>query len=131
MCRVANPASATPRFWKVVNPFTRPLAGYAPWWVLVETNGRRTGRPRLTPLANAPFDGSTLSVLSVYGDASAFVKNLRANPVVRVKRRGRWHDGTADVLEPTHDAVARLGLYARWVLLRIGDDPKVIKVTMS
>jgi deazaflavin-dependent oxidoreductase (nitroreductase family) len=96
----------------------------------VETTGRRAGKPRLTPLANAPFDGSTLYVLAVYGDASAFVKNLRANPVVRVKRRGRWRIGAAELLDPTPEAVARLGLYARWVLLRIGDNPKIVKMTM-
>ena len=119
------------RFWKTVNPLTRPIAGYAPWWVLVETTGRRTGRRRLTPLANAPFDGATLSLLSVYGDSSAFVKNIRANPVMRVKRRGRWLDGTAEVVDPTPENVARLGLYARRALLRIASDPRIVRVTVA
>lgn len=119
------------RFWKTVNPLTRPIAGYAPWWVLMETTGRRTGRRRLTPLANAPFDGATLYVLSVYGDSSAFVKNIRATAVVRVKRRGRWLDGTAEVVDPTAENVARLGLYARRALLRIASDPKIVRVTVA
>lgn len=125
------PATATRRFWKAVNPLTRPFAGYVPWWVLVETTGRRTGEQRLTPLANAPFDGSTLSLLSVYGDSSAFVKNIGVNPVVRVKRRGQWLSGTAELLDPTPETVARLGLYARWVLLRIASDPKILLVTVT
>jgi deazaflavin-dependent oxidoreductase (nitroreductase family) len=104
------------------------MAGRAPWWVLLETTGRRTGKPRLTPLAGAPFDGATLCVLSVYGEASSFVRNIRANPTVRVKRRGSWLDGEAEIVDPTPATVASLGVYARSVLLRIAADPKVVKV---
>lgn len=75
-------------FWKAVTPFIRPLAGDAPWWLLLQTTGRRTGLPRVTPLVNGAFDGDTICVLSVYGERSAYVKNLRADPSVRVKRRG-------------------------------------------
>ncbi len=121
----------TPRFWKAVNRLTRPLAGFAPWWVLVETTGRRTGTRRLTPLANAPFDGSTMSVLASYGDASAFVKNIRADSAVRFRRRGRWFSGTAEILDPTSDAVGRLGLWAKWFLFRVSSDPKIVKVTVA
>ena len=42
-----------------------PLAGLAPWWVVLETKGRRTGRQRRTPLANGPFDGLSILVRSV------------------------------------------------------------------
>ena len=118
------------RFWKAINPLTRPLAGYAPWWVVVETTGRRTGAPRRTPLANAPLKGSVLSVLSVYGDAAAFVKNIRANPTVRVKRRGRWSHASAAVVDAAPEAVAELGFYARFVLIRFGRDPKVVRLTI-
>jgi hypothetical protein len=39
-------------FWRVVNPIAlRFGAGRAPWWVILETTGRRTGRP--TPLSPA------------------------------------------------------------------------------
>jgi deazaflavin-dependent oxidoreductase (nitroreductase family) len=119
------------RFWKTVNPLIRPLAGFAPWWVLLETTGHRTGARRRTPLVNGPLDGSVLSVLSVYGDSAVFVKNIRANPRVRVKRRGRWREGTVEVIEVTSETVADLGLYARRVLLRIASDPKVVRVTIS
>ena len=95
------------------------------------TTGRHTGKQHLTPLANGPFDGRTLSVLAVYGDSAAFVKNLRANPVVRVMRRGHWLTGTAELLDPTPAAVARLGRYARWGLLRIASNPKIVKVTVA
>jgi len=118
------------RFWLIVNTFTRPLAGYVPWWVLLETTGHHSGLPRRTPLAGAPLHGSTISLLAGYGDDSAFVKNLRANPAVRIKRRGRWLHGTAALVEPAPDATARLGRYARSVLMRVGTDPIVVKITV-
>lgn len=124
-------AAATRRFWPIINTLTRPLAGFAPWWVLLETTGRRSGKRRLTPLAGAPIDGSSLSLLAGYGDASAFVKNLLANPTVRDKRRGRWLNGTAELRDPTPQAIARLGAYARHVLVKIGTDPKVVKITFK
>ena len=119
------------RFWKTINPLTRPLAGYAPWWVVVETTGRRSGIARRTPLANAPLKGSVLSVLSVYGDSAAFVKNIAATPRVRVKRRGRWLDGSAELVDASPEAVADLGLYARRVLIRIGSDPKIVRIAID
>lgn len=125
------PSAATRSIWLVVNTFTRPFAGYAPWWALLETTGRRSGKRRLTPLAGAPFDGCTLSLLAGYGDASAFVKNIRDDPTVRVKRRGRWLHGTAELLDPTPATIASLGTYARRVLLRVGTDPKVVKITVT
>lgn len=118
------------RFWKTINPLTRPLAGYVPWWVVVETTGRNSGVPRRTPLANAPQKGSAISVLSVYGESAAFVKNLRADPSVRIKRRGRWRQATAEVVDVTPDTVSHLGLYARTVLIRLGRDPKVVQLSL-
>jgi len=100
-------------------------------WTLVETTGRRSGLRRLTPLVNGPFDGMTLSVLAGYGEASAFVKNIRANSAVRFKRGGRWYDATAEVLDTTPESVARLGRYAQVVLLRVGKNPKVIRLTVA
>lgn len=115
-------------FWKALNTLTVHIAGYAPWWVLLETTGHRTGKRRLTPLANGPFNGATLALISVYGDSAAFVKNIRANSTVRIKRRGRWHEGTAELLAPTPEAVDALGVYAKRVLLPIGTNPRVLRV---
>jgi hypothetical protein len=72
-----------------------------------------------------------LSFLAAYGEASAFVKNIRANPVVRVKRRGRWVTGTAEVLDPTPASIERLGFYPKRILLRVGSDPKVVRVAVT
>ncbi len=37
-----------------------PFAGWAPWWVLLETDGRRTGEPKTTPLVRGPVDGDVV-----------------------------------------------------------------------
>ncbi len=118
------------RFWRTVNPTTRGIAGYVPWWVLLETTGCRTGQARRTPLANGPFDGRSLAVLSGYGESAAFVRNIRSNPCIRIKRRGRWFEGTAEVVDPTPAAVEQLGTYAKRFLLRVGNDPKVVVLTI-
>ena len=100
-------------FWRIVNPITRPLAGFAPWWVLVETRGRRTGKMRRTPLAVGPRDGHSVLVIAVHGRESAWVLNAEANPDVRVRYLGRWHRAQAEVL-PWDPAVARtFNFYAR------------------
>jgi hypothetical protein len=63
--------------WRIVDPPNRLLAGIAPWWVLIETVGRRTGKQRRTPLARGPFDGDTAWLISVHGRHASWVKNLR------------------------------------------------------
>ena len=60
----------------------RPLAGVAPWWVLVETTGRRTGRTRRTPLAAGPRDAQGMLVIAVHGRHSGWVANAEARPQV-------------------------------------------------
>ncbi|MBA2607383.1 MAG: nitroreductase family deazaflavin-dependent oxidoreductase [Actinobacteria bacterium] len=118
-------------YWKVLNPITRPLAGLMPWWVVLETTGRRTGRMRRTPLANGPFDGSSIVLLSVHGDRSAFARNIADAPHVRVKRRGRWHSGTASVVEPDDATLRRFSGYARLGYRTVGDNPKFIRVELD
>jgi deazaflavin-dependent oxidoreductase (nitroreductase family) len=116
------------RVWKVINPVTRPLAGYLPWWVLLETTGRRTGQRRLTPFANGPFDGASLSVIAVHGEHSGFAHNIGADPHVRVKRRGRWHPGTARLVPADEASLAGFGRYPRSGLRTFGHDPMVLRI---
>lgn len=81
-------------------------AGFAPrTFALLETTGRRTGLARHTPVGNG-LDGDTFWLVAVHGTQSDYVRNLQANPRVRVKSGGAWRAGTATVL-PGDDAVAR------------------------
>jgi deazaflavin-dependent oxidoreductase (nitroreductase family) len=114
-------------FWRLVNPITRPLAGLAPWWVLVETTGRKTGKRRRTPLAAGPRDATRMLVIAVHGMTSGWVLNAAANPRVRVRHMGRWRDATAEVL-PWDPAVARtFNRYARSGPTVTGRDPLLVR----
>jgi deazaflavin-dependent oxidoreductase (nitroreductase family) len=89
----------------VVNPVVTPAAGYVPWWALLETKGRKSGRPRRNPVGNG-LDGDTFWIVAEHGQEAGYVKNLKVNPRVRLRVGGRWRNGIAHVLEGD-DARAR------------------------
>jgi deazaflavin-dependent oxidoreductase (nitroreductase family) len=89
----------------VVNPLVRlafRLGIPDPGDALLETTGRRTGEPRLTPVCDG-LDGDTFWLLSQRGRAAPWVRNIETDPRVRVQLRSRrptrWRSGTAHVLE--------------------------------
>lgn len=117
-------------FWKVVNPPTRLLAGAAPWWVLLETRGRRTGLARTTPLARGPRDGDVLWLTSVHGRHAHWVRNLETTPTVRVRLSGRWHDAHASVQDFDQSTARRFNRYARSGPRMLGIDPVLVCVEL-
>ncbi|MGY1498654.1 nitroreductase/quinone reductase family protein [Streptomyces sp. QTS52] len=87
---------------RIGNPVTRRL----PFQTLLETTGRTSGLPRVTPLGGRRI-GDTFWLVSEFGEKSQYVRNIKANPRVRVRVGGRWHVGTAHLL-PDDDPIARL-----------------------
>ena len=81
----------------VVNPVVTLVAGYVPWWSLLETIGRKSGKPRRNPVGNG-LKGDIFWIVSEHGPRAAYVKNIRANPRVRIRVKGRWRTGTAHLL---------------------------------
>jgi deazaflavin-dependent oxidoreductase (nitroreductase family) len=86
---------------------------------LLETTGRRTGRPRLTLVCDG-LDGETFWLLAQRGRDADWVRNVEAAPRVRVQlRSGRpsaWRSGTAYILD-NDDPDARqrtLSRASRW-----------------
>jgi deazaflavin-dependent oxidoreductase (nitroreductase family) len=73
---------------------------------LLETTGRASRLPRRTPVGGRRTGGS-FWLVSEFGERSQYVRNIKADPRVRVRLRGRWHTGTAHLL-PDDDPVARL-----------------------
>jgi deazaflavin-dependent oxidoreductase (nitroreductase family) len=118
-------------FWRAFNPLARSLAGVAPWWVVLETTGRRSGRPRRVPLAAGPIDGGTAWLISVHGPHASFARNIAANPRVRLKLRGRWRDGAASVVPLDPEVVRRFNGYARMGPRTFGIDPALIRVELE
>ncbi|MEU9348834.1 nitroreductase/quinone reductase family protein [Streptomyces sp. NPDC048278] len=86
----------------VANPLTRLM----PFQTLLETTGRVSGQPRRTPLGGRRV-GDAFWLVSEFGTKSQYVRNIQADPRVRVRIGGRWHHGTAHLL-PDDDPVARL-----------------------
>ncbi|MET9555366.1 nitroreductase/quinone reductase family protein [Streptomyces sp. NPDC006645] len=95
---------------RVVTTFQRrianPVSTRMPWQILLETTGRTSGKPRRTPVGGR-LVGNEFWLVSEYGDTSQYVRNIRADPRVRVRIRGTWHHGTAHPM-PEDDARARL-----------------------
>jgi deazaflavin-dependent oxidoreductase (nitroreductase family) len=96
-------AAVTTFFQKrVANPLMRRL----PFQTLLETTGRKSGEPRRTPLGGQ-VDGDRFWFVSEFGEKSQYVRNIQADPRVRVRLRGKWHNGTAHLV-PDDDPIARL-----------------------
>ena len=72
-------------------------SGYA----LLETAGRKTGRPRRTPVGNG-LVGREFWIVAEHGQKAGYVRNIVGNPRVRLKLRdglrARWYTGTAHAL---------------------------------
>jgi deazaflavin-dependent oxidoreductase (nitroreductase family) len=66
-------------------------------WSILETRGRKTGRPRQTPVGNGLM-GDTFWIVAEHGRKAGYVRNLMRDPRVRVFVRGRWRSGTATVV---------------------------------
>jgi len=85
---------------KLVNPVVRAAARAGiplPLVVILETRGRKSGQPRRIPVGKA-ITGDTLWVVAEHGRKAAYVKNIEADPHVRVRVGRRWRSGTAHVL---------------------------------
>jgi deazaflavin-dependent oxidoreductase (nitroreductase family) len=122
---------------RLINRLTRLLLtlGLAPpTYALLETVGRRSGRRRQVPVANG-LQGDIFWLISGLAERAQYVRNIEANPRVRVKARParlrdgwrmRWRTGTAHLM-PDDDArerhrrlgAGRPGYRADGILLRI------------
>ena len=68
-----------------------------PGVVILETIGRRSGEPRRVPVSRL-LEGDTLWIVTEHGRKAAYVRNIEANPRVRVRAGRRWRRGTAQVV---------------------------------
>lgn len=102
---------------RVINPLVRVLIRYGlapPTYALVETTGRRTARRRQVPVASG-LQGDTFWLIAGLGEQAQYVRNIKADPRVRVRARParlrdglrmQWRSGTAH-LTPEDDARER------------------------
>ena len=83
--------------------------GLIPGHMIVETAGRVTGKRRRT-VVGCCRDGLSLWAVAEQGRHAGYVRNLEANPDVRVRLNGRWRPATAHVVD-SDDPVARLAQF--------------------
>jgi deazaflavin-dependent oxidoreductase (nitroreductase family) len=74
-------------------------------FALLETTGWRSGQLRYTPIGNG-LDGGRFWLIAAHGQQADYVRNLIAQPRVRVKIDRTWRSGTA-VLLPGDDTLRR------------------------
>ncbi len=112
----------------IANPITRRL----PTQVLLETTGRVSGQPRRTPIGGR-LDGTAFWLVSDHGEASDYVRNIKANNRVRLRIRGRWRAGTAFLL-PDDDPYARLATLPRFnssMVRALGTDLLTVRIDLD
>ena len=121
---------------RVVNPMVRRglERGIAPKSVaLLETIGRKSGQPRRTPVGNGLRDDA-FWIVTEHGRRAAYVKNIEANPRVRVKVGRHWREGTAHVLpdDDPYERMRKLGRAANDTMVRlVGTEHLVIRVDLD
>ncbi len=105
----------------------------------LETIGRKSGQPRLVPLAGRA-DDTGVWVISQHGRRAGWAYNIASNPRVRVRINGEWRTGTA-TFEPDDDVRARartfggagrLGQSATALTMRaMESDPISVRITFD
>ncbi|BBX58756.1 hypothetical protein TM48_03072 [Mycobacterium shottsii] len=111
----------------VVNPIGRQLPV-----TMLETIGRKSGQPRHTAVGGKLVDNQFWMV-SEHGEHSDYVRNIKANPAVRVRLDGEWRSGTAHLL-PDDDPLRRLANLPRLntaVVRAIGSELLSIRVDLD
>jgi deazaflavin-dependent oxidoreductase (nitroreductase family) len=119
----------------LVNPPVKLLAGRRLWpfHALLETRGRTSGRRRVTPVGNG-LQGDSFWIVAEHGRRAGYVRNIQADPRVRVKIGGRWRTGVAYVM-PDDDArqrQRRLGRPFNAAIVRLmGTDPTTVRIELE
>jgi deazaflavin-dependent oxidoreductase (nitroreductase family) len=111
------------------NPFVRSLAGgrvlsavMLPWFAVlppsgfgvITTTGRRTGKARRKCI-RAIRSGNKAYIVSIPGAHAAWLKNIRANPKVRLRIRGGTFAGVARQLRETAETQQAVAAYCETV----------------
>jgi deazaflavin-dependent oxidoreductase (nitroreductase family) len=85
----------------LLNPPMRVLTylGLLPHYAVLETTGRRTGRARRTVVGIARQPDSVLWIVAEHGRRAGYVRNLDAEPNVRIHLARRWHRAAARLVD--------------------------------
>jgi deazaflavin-dependent oxidoreductase (nitroreductase family) len=82
-------------------------------FALIETTGRRTGRPCQTCVGYG-LAGDSFWVVAAHGQQADWVRNISRDGQVRVLVNGRWRRGTATILPDDDPQLRSHTLPYRW-----------------
>jgi deazaflavin-dependent oxidoreductase (nitroreductase family) len=121
---------------RLVNPGARWAVrrGLAPsGYAILETTGRRSGLPRRTPVGHR-LEGDTVWIVAEHGHRASYVRNIKAQPRVRIKLADGWRGGTARAVEDDDPGMRlrRMGLRFNALVVRLmGTDPLTVRVDLD
>ena len=121
---------------RILNPLVRAAvrAGLpVPTVAILETTGRKSGQPRWTPVGKS-LVGDTLWIIAEHGRRANYVRNIEADPRVRVRLGRRWRTGTAEVLpdDDWRERQRRLPNRLNSAVVRLaGSDPVTVRVDLD
>jgi deazaflavin-dependent oxidoreductase (nitroreductase family) len=103
---------------------------------LLETIGRKSGIPRVTPVTNG-LDGDAFWIVTEHGHGANYVRNIEAEPRVRVKASGGWRSGVAQIVNEDPDerlrqivAFNRRARSNAQIVRKMGSEHLVIRVDL-
>jgi deazaflavin-dependent oxidoreductase (nitroreductase family) len=113
----------TPLGKYLVNPIVKAAVAVqlAPSsYVILETTSRKSGQPRRTPVGTR-LDRNTLWLVAEHGRRANYVRNIEANPGIRVKVRDKWRSGTAHTLpdDNPQERLRKIGLCFNGAVVQI------------
>ncbi|MGH3981906.1 MAG: nitroreductase/quinone reductase family protein [Pseudonocardiaceae bacterium] len=120
----------------LVNPVVKAAVALRlapPSYAMLETTGRKSGQSRRTPVGNG-LDGNTFWLVAEHGRRANYVRNIEANPRVRVKVRGTWRSGTAHALphDDPRERLRRIGLRFNGAVVQImGTDLLTVRIDLD
>jgi deazaflavin-dependent oxidoreductase (nitroreductase family) len=107
----------------LINPIVKAAIALGlapPSYAILETTGRKSGQPRRTPVGNG-LDGNIFWLVAEHGRRAHYVRNIDANPCVRVKVQGTWRSGTAHALphDDPRERLRKIGLRFNGAVVQI------------
>src|ERR1051326_2475683 len=120
----------------LVNPIVKAAVSLRlapPTYAILETTGRQSGLPRQTPVGNG-LDGNTFWLVAEHGHQAQYVRNIAADPRVRVKVRGSWRTGTAHPLpdDDPGERLRKIGLRVNGAVVQLmGTDLLTVRIDLD
>lgn len=89
------------------------FGGFMPWWIMLTTVGRKSGRPHRAVVDIVQRNGEAVYVVAAYGRGADWVRNLEANPSLKAQTGWRQFDAKSVFLSEADTSTFLLDFYRR------------------